>query len=76
MGLLGKGLLLAIGLGAVLAGFLIVTWTLQAYGVFSVSELFSISNPLGLVAMLGILVFGGVYLFRVGFEVLYGLYRK
>ncbi|MFH1587921.1 MAG: hypothetical protein ABIA76_01120 [Candidatus Diapherotrites archaeon] len=50
-------------------------WAIDFLNVSRLSNLFSIASPIGVIAILLMLVLGGFYLFKTGIEVTKGLMK-
>ena len=68
-----KILLFLIAMIVISFSFTLLSWLFNFSGVFFFEDLFSFTNPLGIVSIVLILVVGGFYLFKIGFSVLKGL---
>ena len=72
---MNRAFIFVIGLAVIIAAVAMFWFLFLSQSFFGLEDLFNISNPLGLAALFGILVFGGFYLVAVGFNVLYNVFR-
>ena len=61
---------LAIALLVIAGSFILLGWFFSFSRVFFAQGLFSITNPIGIIGIILILVVGGFYLFKIGFSVM------
>jgi len=71
-----KILLLLTGLSVLFFAGAVLVWLFQFIGLSLNPGLFRGANPMGILAILGILVFGGFYFLHGGFEIINRTFKK
>ena len=72
----GKIISLLLGLAVIVLAFAILVWIMRFQFTMFLPDLFNTANPIGLLAIAAILVFGGFYLLHAGFETVYNAFRR
>lgn len=62
-----------LGIILILISFLVFGWLMQFLIVSTFPELFNVTNPIGVFGIILMLVFGGIYLFKIAFNSIKGL---
>jgi len=69
---INAAIIVLIGLGALALSMVLLSWFVQFQSVFLQDDAFSNYSILGLLGVVAVLVFGGFYLARIGFEAIKG----
>ncbi|MBU0662191.1 MAG: hypothetical protein ABH854_05840 [Candidatus Diapherotrites archaeon] len=69
---INTAIIVLIGAGALALSLVLLSWFVQFQSVFLQDDAFSQYSILGLLGVVAVLIFGGFYLARAGFEVLKG----
>jgi len=59
-----------VGLMVIAASLMLAGWFVRFQGVMTIDRLFSEYNPIGVLGVFAILIFGGFYLLNAGFGII------